>query len=344
MIAYLKGEDRFGQGMVEFALALPILLLLVMGIIEGARLLFIYAIVSSASREGARYAVGVGTNNTGIPQYDDCANIRAAAKRIGSIAGIGDSNIQIYKLSSTNVATAYCPNNAPSTMPFGRGDRVQVKVTISYRPIVPLVPFPSGLPIVSANARSVISDVYIQASEQPNVVFTTTVPPSPTPNPSTPTPTQKVPPGQATNTPTPTTTPTPTIPLCSESGIITGAITQGDKNWEPHAYKVQIINTTPNDGTGITGHLISLTAQWQTNSYLQSIYFASALIASPNSGNPVIATWPSDAPNNVLGPGITKMLALDFSGNYVTGNSAFNVTLIFALTSPSVPQCRIELP
>lgn len=340
MIAYLKGEVRFGQGMVEFALALPILLLLVMGIIEGARLLFIYAIVSSASREGARYAVGVGDNNTGIPQYDDCANIRAAAKRIGSIAGIGDSNIQIYKLSSTNMATQYCPNNNPSNVIFGQGDRVQVMVTVSYQPIVPLVPFPNGLPIVSKNARTVVSGIMIQGSLEPNIVFTTTVPPIP----PTSTPTVHVPPGQATNTPTPTLTPTLSIPLCSESGIITGAITQGDKNWEPHAYKVQIINTTPNNGTGITGHLVSLNNQWQTKSILQSIYFASALIGSPNKGNPVTVTWDPNAPDNVLGPSTTKMLSLFYNGNYTTGQSAFSVTLIFNLTSPTVPQCRIELP
>ena len=44
------------QGMVEFALILPLLLLVVFGIIELGRLLVIYSSVGTASREAARYA------------------------------------------------------------------------------------------------------------------------------------------------------------------------------------------------------------------------------------------------------------------------------------------------
>ena len=51
---FKKFFRRFkGQGMVEFALVLPLLLILIFGIIEAGRLLFLYSAVMSSSREAA---------------------------------------------------------------------------------------------------------------------------------------------------------------------------------------------------------------------------------------------------------------------------------------------------
>jgi len=46
-----------GQELVEFALILPILLVLLLGVIEFGRLIFIYNTIANAAREGARYAI-----------------------------------------------------------------------------------------------------------------------------------------------------------------------------------------------------------------------------------------------------------------------------------------------
>ena len=51
----LKGQRA--QGVVELALALPILLMLVMGIVDLGMALRSYVTVTNASREGARYAI-----------------------------------------------------------------------------------------------------------------------------------------------------------------------------------------------------------------------------------------------------------------------------------------------
>ncbi len=57
-----------GQGLVEFALILPFLLLLLLGIVEGARLAWVYITVQESAREAARYAVsGQPFNETGDP-------------------------------------------------------------------------------------------------------------------------------------------------------------------------------------------------------------------------------------------------------------------------------------
>jgi Flp pilus assembly protein TadG len=54
-----------GQGLVEMALVLPLLLLLFMGIIEFGRVLGSYIVINNLAREGARYGV-VGHNDTAI--------------------------------------------------------------------------------------------------------------------------------------------------------------------------------------------------------------------------------------------------------------------------------------
>ena len=46
-----------GQGLVEFALILPILLMLLLGIVEGGRIIWAYVTVQNAAREATRYAV-----------------------------------------------------------------------------------------------------------------------------------------------------------------------------------------------------------------------------------------------------------------------------------------------
>jgi hypothetical protein len=60
-------KKQKGQAMAELALVLPVLLLVVFGMIEMARLVQTYLAVQHAAREGARYAV------VGLPSEDECA-------------------------------------------------------------------------------------------------------------------------------------------------------------------------------------------------------------------------------------------------------------------------------
>ena len=71
-----KQNAHKGQGLVEFALILPIFLTLIMGIVEFGRLMITYAGVASASREATRYGASVGTNASGVEHYRDCDGIR----------------------------------------------------------------------------------------------------------------------------------------------------------------------------------------------------------------------------------------------------------------------------
>jgi len=55
-ISHLNKKDR-GQAMVEFVISLPLLLFILFGIIEFARLTFAWMAVQNAARFGIRFAV-----------------------------------------------------------------------------------------------------------------------------------------------------------------------------------------------------------------------------------------------------------------------------------------------
>lgn len=63
---------RNAQTLVEFALILPLALLLTLGLIEFGRMIFMYAAVTSSAREGARYGAAAGVGVNGMVQYADC--------------------------------------------------------------------------------------------------------------------------------------------------------------------------------------------------------------------------------------------------------------------------------
>ncbi|MEA1977406.1 MAG: TadE/TadG family type IV pilus assembly protein [Chloroflexota bacterium] len=150
-------RHRKGQGLVEFALVMPIFLTLIMGIVEFSRLMIIYTGAATASREAARYGASVGLSSSGIEHYRDCAGIRDTAKRISGLAPIQDSDITIqYDNPSTGFFEASCP---PSK--FELGDRIVVQVHLSFDPIVPLINVPP-IPISSETKRTVLRDIYIK--------------------------------------------------------------------------------------------------------------------------------------------------------------------------------------
>lgn len=61
-----RGDARSGQGMVELALALPLLLLLMLGTIDIGRVFFDYVQLRNAVREGAGYGARMPTDIAGI--------------------------------------------------------------------------------------------------------------------------------------------------------------------------------------------------------------------------------------------------------------------------------------
>jgi len=151
-----------GQGMVEFALVLPLILLLIAGIVEFGRLLTIYNGVSNSSREATRWGSVVGTTSGGTAYYYDCAGMRAAAKGTATLLTLVDSDISIT-YDKPNASGGYDANGSCDDTPkptIINGYRVVVTVRGSYAPIMPFVSTIVGSRVyVSTSARSIFPNM-----------------------------------------------------------------------------------------------------------------------------------------------------------------------------------------
>jgi hypothetical protein len=207
-----KKKKEFAQGFVEFALAVPVLLLVVYGLLEVGRLLFIYSSTVTAARQAVRYGAVTGVNEGGILRYQDCAGIRSAARSVAFITNFPDSDINItYDTGPGSSAFASCNGVDYSPVQPQNGDRLLVSVSTSFAPILPFIPL-KPMTIESSSSRTILVDIDIEVTPEAQgwTGFTST--PSNTPTPT------------ATNTPTstPTSTPTPShSPTPSNTPTIT---------------------------------------------------------------------------------------------------------------------------
>ena len=148
-----------GQGLTEFALVFPVLLLVILVIIEVAHIVFFYNFLTMAAREASRYGAGVCNGvdgNCGEPQYKNCAGIRAAANRVGNIIGIQTITITYDNgdFTSTNgnpnfKALGNCDTFGSQVL--ANGDRVTVTVTANYSPLIPIFNFSSAITSTSSS-------------------------------------------------------------------------------------------------------------------------------------------------------------------------------------------------
>jgi Flp pilus assembly protein TadG len=88
-------KKQTGQALLEFALILPMLLLLIMAIVDFGWMLFNYNQLTNSLREGLRYGSVTGPNESN-PQYLNCAGIRDRLARLAGSSGIKAANIKIF--------------------------------------------------------------------------------------------------------------------------------------------------------------------------------------------------------------------------------------------------------
>jgi hypothetical protein len=159
----LKNRE-FAQTMVEFALVFPIILLITYGIIEFGRMVFIYAAVTGAAREGARY--GAANGDLVDPFFRDCPGILDAVQRgaiLTPIDTVNDVDIWYDSGPGTPHILDGCP---PDFLDIELGDRIGVNVTAHFEPIIPFLGL-SGFDIESENARTILTRVQIEGTPVP---------------------------------------------------------------------------------------------------------------------------------------------------------------------------------
>jgi hypothetical protein len=148
-----------GQGMVEFAIVFPLLLLVLFGIIEFGRFMFTHSAAIAASREAARYGSAIQDIGGGIPQFEDCQGIREAAKRIGKFAGIEDGDITIQYSNESGVYSTSCPPGQE----VGLTDSISVTVNTSISPLTPFGNF-NSIPVSSSSSRTILRKIRLGES------------------------------------------------------------------------------------------------------------------------------------------------------------------------------------
>jgi Flp pilus assembly protein TadG len=150
-----------GQAIVEFAIVLPILVMVLVGILEAGRLAFIYASVSNASRDAARYASAYGyADGTTYNKYQYCYGIRDVAKRAAApLVALQNADIVITYDNGpgTTVQTNKCTagTTVDTSVSVTSGDRVTVAVTMDYEPMVSLIPIDPD-PITFRSSRTIL--------------------------------------------------------------------------------------------------------------------------------------------------------------------------------------------
>lgn len=221
-IKSIKKKSR-AQAMVEFAIALPVLLMLLYGILEVGRYLFIYSSTVNASRQAVRWGSTTGIGTGVLKRYQDCAGIRAAAQKVDFLNAFDDSDIVIKHDDGPGTAeiTPYCTGASDTswTPSTDNKDRLVVEIKADFIPLVPrLVNFArrsvaTGNPIIGLSRRTLLVSVAVDVG--PTDTPTPTVTPTPTKT-LTPTITRT-----PTNTPTITRTVTGTPPTPTRTGTPT---------------------------------------------------------------------------------------------------------------------------
>ncbi|MDP9236392.1 MAG: pilus assembly protein [Chloroflexota bacterium] len=108
-----------GQSLVEFALVMPIFLVILLGTFEGVRAVLAYNTLSNASREGARYALVHGANATSPVGPGNTTALTTYVRKYTDT--LGSSHVTI---------TPTWPDGSNAI-----GSHAQVSITYAYAPL-----------------------------------------------------------------------------------------------------------------------------------------------------------------------------------------------------------------
>ena len=142
-------RGRRGQALVEFALVIPIFLLLLVAIFDLGRAVFAYNTLTNAAREGARMAA--------VNQYQP--SIVQRAKNSTSIIELNDPSVTVeYRQENADgTLGSTCPIPGSGTTSIAVGCLAVVSFEATYQPITPFISnivFKNG---VTFTAKSVLS-------------------------------------------------------------------------------------------------------------------------------------------------------------------------------------------
>ncbi len=146
-----RHSRRRGQGLVEFALVLPVFLLILFGLVDVGRLVYMNTVLSQAAREATRVGsveaswIGSTDASCGTTGGPTCpadynawhADVASAANRMVTPFG----PIPINKVFTKCTAVA-APSGAWTDQTCGspsNGNLISVRTELTFRPITPVI-------------------------------------------------------------------------------------------------------------------------------------------------------------------------------------------------------------
>ena len=178
-----RSTSQRGQSLVEFALSSVVLLLLVGGLVDIGRAIYVTESLSNAAREGARHAVWFDASHQSNPWLDDAeiqTTVNAGLATISLPAsvlknssttcpGSTDGNVyhnppyanSAYPPAANQTWLYICYNNTPGldfTTPAANESQQDVNVIVlySYSPLTPIIGAQFGLFHLAANQHMTV--------------------------------------------------------------------------------------------------------------------------------------------------------------------------------------------
>ena len=155
-------HKKLGQTLIEFSILLPILLLLVIGLFEIGRVIFYYAVLNTAVREGTRHAiVQPGCDYTSDPSIctgsylsdenlEDCNNASSEAnKRV--CEEIKNNYLIPGELSSSTITIEHSVNSTDDPI-------INIRIEFDCEPSTPGLGIIGTIPI-HVNSQMLMSPV-----------------------------------------------------------------------------------------------------------------------------------------------------------------------------------------
>jgi Flp pilus assembly protein TadG len=137
-----------GQTLVEFAIVMPIIALVVLGLVDLGRAVYSYNTLAQSARQGARTAI-VNQN---------VANVRNQAISAAASLGLTAANVDVCFKTSTATqqdCSSATANNCPQSTRV-IGCLALVKTHFNYRPMTPIVSlFLSSIPLSSTSVATI---------------------------------------------------------------------------------------------------------------------------------------------------------------------------------------------
>ena len=147
MMKRIQSKSQSGVAVIEFALVLPILVVLLLATAEFGRAFYQYNTLTKAIRDGARYLSDNSLNGAGVIELNGSASV--AAKNLivfGNSAGSGNPLLEGLSAGDITITTIDTKH-------------LKVSASFSYTPI-----FSAGIPTFGAGSQVLDTNFTLQSS------------------------------------------------------------------------------------------------------------------------------------------------------------------------------------